>query len=184
MNIPETVSIEAIDKNTKFKTNYDICNTILLVTISVLWLIIIAMKCYYIKNQLKQIYYLVNNIRMARNYELKENDIKIRICYYFDNIINVNDLNLDNILLDEIWYENILIYYTAYKTSYGEKPLCEIFDNTDGYVRQHDSSKYLALFYPDEKHKFIFLVLCINECPMVAPLLYVTFKHIKTRPKK
>ena len=148
--------LKLLIKKAKFKTNYDICNTILLVTMSVLWLIIIAMKCYYIKNQLKQIYYLINNIRMAKNYELKENDIKIRICYYFDNIINIDDLDLDNIVLGEISYENIWIYHAAYKTSYGEKPLCDIFDNTDGYIREHDSSKYLALFYPNEKHKRIF----------------------------
>ena len=31
--------------------------------------------------------------------ELKESDIKNRTCYYFDNIIKIEDFNLDNILI-------------------------------------------------------------------------------------
>ena len=41
--------------------------------------------------------------------KLKENDIKNHTCYYFDNIINVDDLHLDIILTDEKSYENFLI---------------------------------------------------------------------------
>ena len=33
---------------------------------------------------------------METNNELKENDIKNCICGYFDDIININDLDLDN----------------------------------------------------------------------------------------
>ena len=36
-----------------------------------------------------------------KNNKLKEVDIKNRICYYFDHIINSNDFDLDNILLVE-----------------------------------------------------------------------------------
>ena len=32
----------------------------------------------------------------------KEIDIKNCACYYFDDIINFNDFDLDNILIDEI----------------------------------------------------------------------------------
>ena len=35
---------------------------------------------------------------------------------FFDNIININDLDLDNSLIDEKPYENVLIYSIAYKT--------------------------------------------------------------------
>ena len=41
---------------------------------------------------------------------VKQIDIKTRLCYYFDDIININDLDLDNILINEKLYENILIY--------------------------------------------------------------------------
>ena len=33
--------------------------------------------------------------------EFKEADIKNSKCYYFDNIIKIEDLDLDNILIDE-----------------------------------------------------------------------------------
>ena len=33
--------------------------------------------------------------------ELKEISIKNRTCYYFDDIIKVEDFDLDNILIDE-----------------------------------------------------------------------------------
>ena len=33
--------------------------------------------------------------------ELKEINIKNHTCYYFDDIIKVEDFNLDNILIDE-----------------------------------------------------------------------------------
>ena len=38
---------------------------------------------------------------MESNIELQEIDIKSHTCYYFDDIININDFDLDNILLDE-----------------------------------------------------------------------------------
>ena len=37
---------------------------------------------------------------MENNNELKEIDMKNRTYYYFDNIININDLDADHILLD------------------------------------------------------------------------------------
>ena len=38
------------------------------------------------------------------------------MCYYFDDIIKFEDFDLDNILLDEKQYEDILIYDISYKT--------------------------------------------------------------------
>ena len=48
--------------------------------------------------------------------ELKEIDIK-NCTHYFDGIININSLDIDNILLDQKPCENILIYHTRYKTT-------------------------------------------------------------------
>ena len=44
---------------------------------------------------------------MAKNKELKEFDTKNGTCYYFDAIININDLDFDNISLKEKSSENI-----------------------------------------------------------------------------
>ena len=53
---------------------------------------------------------------MSDNNKLKKYDIKNQTCYYSDDIININDLDLDNILLKEKLLENILIYDAAYNT--------------------------------------------------------------------
>ena len=45
------------------------------------------------------------------NDELKKKAfIKSRTCYYFDDIIELEDFNLDNTLIEEKSNENILIY--------------------------------------------------------------------------
>ena len=49
-------------------------------------------------------------------------------------MININDVNLDNILLNEKSYENILIYDVAYKAPYHAKPLYVTFDKVDEYI--------------------------------------------------
>ena len=38
---------------------------------------------------------------MENNDKLKEINIKNSICYYFDDIIKIEDLDLDNILLEK-----------------------------------------------------------------------------------
>ena len=38
---------------------------------------------------------------MNSNDELKEIDIKNRACYYFDDIIKIEDFDINNILTDE-----------------------------------------------------------------------------------
>ena len=38
------------------------------------------------------------------------------MCYYFNDIIKVEDLDVDNVLIDEKSHENILMYDISYKT--------------------------------------------------------------------
>ena len=98
IDMSETVSIDSINKKVKYKTDFFVFYTILLVNICLLLLIIIVINCYNIKNQLIQ-----NNIHILIIYKvigsnkIKEKDIKNRTCYYFDDIININDLDLGNI---------------------------------------------------------------------------------------
>ena len=54
-------------------------------------------------------------------------------CYYFDDIIKMEDSNFDNTLLDEKSYENILIYDISYKTLISAKSLLIGFDR--GFIR-------------------------------------------------
>ena len=53
---------------------------------------------------------------------------------YFDGIIKFEDFDLDDILIDEKSYRNILVYNTSYKTVIGAKPLHIRFDKIDGLL--------------------------------------------------
>ena len=55
--------------------------------------------------------------------ENKRTDIKKRAYYYFDNTININDIDPENINVNKRPYKDILIYFNGYKTSKGIKPL-------------------------------------------------------------
>ena len=94
-------------------------------------------------------------MNMASNGKLKDIDIKNRTCYYFDDVIKINDFNLDNILIDEKLYKNILVYNISYKTLIDDKPLRIRFDKIDGFNRVYDGTKYLVLF-GSEKYGFIY----------------------------
>ena len=58
------------------------------------------------------------------NKEFKKVRIKNRTCYYFSDIIRLEDFEFDNILIDEKLYENILVYENSYKTLIDPKPFC------------------------------------------------------------
>ena len=81
-----------------------------------------------------------------KNNELKKVCIKNRTCYYFDDIIKVEDFDLDNILIDEKSHKNILIYGISYKTLIDPKPLRIRFDKIDRFIRIYDGTRYLTLF--------------------------------------
>ena len=78
--------------------------------------------------------------------ELKKVSIKYRECYYFDDKIKFKDFDLDNILLDEKPYDNVLVYNISNKDLIGSKPLRISFDKIDGFIRVHDRTRYLVLF--------------------------------------
>ena len=79
------------------------------------------------------------------NNELKEVRIKYRRCYYFNDIIKLEDFDLDNILIDQKSHENILIYDISYEASIGSKPLRIRFEKIDGIIRIYDRNRYLTL---------------------------------------
>ena len=67
---------------------------------------------------------------MEKNDELEEIGIKNCMCYYFDDIMRVGDVNFVNISLDENSkknsHGNILIYDISYETFLSEKPLRKV----------------------------------------------------------
>ena len=84
------------------------------------------------------------------NNEFKKVCIKICTCYYFDDTIELEDFDLDNILIDEKLYQNILIYDISYKTLIGLKRLPIRFSKIDGFIKIYDGSKYLVLLGPEK----------------------------------
>ena len=62
-------------------------------------------------------------IKIESNDKLKEIDIKTRTCYYFDDITETKDFDLDNIVVDEKSYENILVPDISYKSLIDSKLL-------------------------------------------------------------
>ena len=92
---------------------------------------------------------------MKSNHELKEIDIKNRTCCYFDHIIKFGDFYLDNILINEKSYENILVYNISYKILIGDKSLRIRIVKVDGFIRVYDGSRYLLLLR-GEKYDFIY----------------------------
>ena len=75
----------------------------------------------------------------------KKNCIKNRACYYFNQIIKFKDFDINNILLDEKWEENILIYDISCKTLIETKPFHISFDKIDEFMRIYDGNKNLVL---------------------------------------
>ena len=63
------------------------------------------------------------------------------MCYYFDDIIKLEDFNFDNILIDEKSPKNILIYDILCKTLIGPKPFRIRFNKIEGFMRIYDGTR-------------------------------------------
>ena len=80
------------------------------------------------------------------------------MCYFFNDIINyiwwyfyAIIITIDNILIYEKSFGNILIYEILYKTLISPNPLCIIrFNKIDGFIRIYDRTRYLALLGPEK----------------------------------
>ena len=66
----------------------------------------------------------------------------------------MKDFGLDNILIDERSYRNILLCYISQKSLIDSKPLRIRFDKIDEFIRVYDETRYLVLF-ESAKYDFI-----------------------------
>ena len=69
---------------------------------------------------------------------LKETSIENGTCYYFHDLIKIEDFNPDIILMDEKSYEIILVYKNSYKSLIDSRPFRIRFDKLDGFIRVYD----------------------------------------------
>ena len=58
----------------------------------------------------------------------------------------MEDFVLDNVLVDEKSYENILVNKILWKNLIAAKPLRIRFNKIDEFIRVYDGTRYLVLF--------------------------------------
>ena len=75
-----------------------------------------------------------------------KNNTKNRTCYYFDDIMEVEDINVARNLLGKKSYESISVYSILYQTFMDGKPLRIRFTKADGIINIYDGIKCLELF--------------------------------------
>ena len=91
---------------------------------------------------------------------IKEIKIKNRTYYFFDDMINVKNFDLNLLKIDKKSYKNIGIYYIGCISINdldnvnirSVNPLYLIFDKADGYIEESNENKYL-MFAPTNKNK-------------------------------
>ena len=96
------------------------------------------------------------------NNKFKDITIKNNTYYFFADIVNIKNFDLNNIKIGEKSYKNILIYYIGYITikdlkfvkTNSENPLCLIFSKVNRYFKEINKNKYLTLV-PTNKSKEI-----------------------------
>ena len=71
--------------------------------------------------------------------------------YFFNDMINIKNFDLNLLRIDKKSCKNIDIYYIGYITTKSisdyeninsVNPLCLIVDETDGYIKQSNENKY------------------------------------------
>ena len=95
--------------------------------------------------------------------KVKDVNIKHRTYYFFNDIINIENSDLNNIKIDEKSYKNILIYYIGYVTIkdskyikiYSVNPFYLIFRYANEYFEEINGNKYLRLAPINETKKKI-----------------------------
>ena len=92
---------------------------------------------------------------------IKDTNIKNHTYYLFDDIINIEEIDPNNIKIDEKSYKNILIYNIVYVTIkkdlkiYSANPLYLIFDKVNRYFEEINGNKYLTLVPTNESKEKI-----------------------------
>ena len=89
--------------------------------------------------------------------KVKDIDIENRTYYFFDNIINIKNFDLNGIKIDEnlckIGY--VAIKYSKYVKINSVNALYLIFNKVNGYFEEINRNKYLTLVPTDESKEKI-----------------------------
>ena len=91
--------------------------------------------------------------------KVKDINIKNRTYYFFNDIIDIENFNPNNIKIDEKSCKDILIYYIGYVAikkyvkTYSVNPLYLIFRCINGYFEEINRNKYLTLVSTNKSNK-------------------------------
>ena len=94
--------------------------------------------------------------------KVKDIDIKNHRYYFFDDIINIKNFDLNKNKIDEKSYRDILVSYIGYVMIKDQKdvkinhvnPLQLVINKVNGYFEEINTNKYLTLvFVNDSKEK-------------------------------
>lgn len=70
-----------------------------------------------------------------------EIDTKTRTFYFFNDIINIENVDPNDIKIDKKLFKNILIYYVFYVTLSSMKPLYLTINNANEYIEESNRNK-------------------------------------------
>ena len=93
--------------------------------------------------------------------KVKDINIKIRTYYFFNDIIDIENFDPNNIKIDEKAYKNILIYYIGYITikeyvkMYSVNTFYLTFRYVNGYFEEINENNYLTLVPTNESKEKI-----------------------------
>ena len=88
--------------------------------------------------------------------KVRDINLKKQTYYFFNDIINIENSDSNNIKIYEKSYKNILIHYIGYVTIkecmkiYSVNPLYLIFRYVNGYFEEINGNKYLTLLPKNE----------------------------------
>ena len=85
--------------------------------------------------------------------EVKQIEIKNRIYYFYNDMINLKDFESNLLKIDKKHYKGIHIYYIGYMTIkninncesiYSVNPLYVLVNHANGYIEEKNGNKYLV----------------------------------------
>ena len=94
--------------------------------------------------------------------EVKQIDNKNRSYYFYNDIINLENVNARLLKIDKKTFKGINIYYIGYITkikidycqnTYSVNPLYLRIDHANGYIEEKNGNKYLVFDSVDENKK-------------------------------
>ena len=93
--------------------------------------------------------------------KVKDINIKNQTYYFFNDIIDIENFDSNNMKIDENSFKNILIYYIAYVgikeyiKIYSVNPLYLLFRYVNGYFGKINGNKYFSLVPTNENKEKI-----------------------------